>query len=216
MTAGSGAAGMPRALRAARGTAGAAIATLFAAASHALVGGRVTALAVVATALLALPLCVALAGRTASLWRLAVAVACSQFVYHWSFAGLGLSTGADASAGGPGSGAPLPLHAEHLAGLESIAPRLADAAAADATMWVAHAVAAILTTLLLHRGERAALRLVGLIREALPAALPGGLPIPGERATLRGARFVAGADLRDRLCSPSAITHRGPPAVPVS
>ena len=56
---------MSRASRTARGAFGALAATLLAAASHSLAGGSVTLFALVATSLLALPLCVALAGRAA-------------------------------------------------------------------------------------------------------------------------------------------------------
>src|SRR5690606_28685168 len=96
-----------RAARTARGALGAGAATLLAAVSHALAGGTITPLAVGATALLALPLCVGLAGRIGSLWRLSLAVGASQFLYHWSFWGLGTSSA-------PGGAEPVPHHASHL------------------------------------------------------------------------------------------------------
>jgi len=136
---------MSRAVRTARGAFGALTATVLAAASHALAGGDVTAFAVVTTALFALPLCVLLAGRTGSLWRLALAVSAAQFVYHWSFSGLGI-------AGSASSAEPVPLHAMHLG---AFAPALSGAgagvapgtgfAAADLWMWGAHALAALAT-----------------------------------------------------------------------
>ncbi|MBO1900998.1 hypothetical protein J4H92_03420 [Leucobacter weissii] len=197
---------MPRAARTARGAAGALFATLIAAVSHGAAGGSITPLAVLATGALALPLCVALAGRLGSLWRTALAVGASQFLYHWSFAGLGLSSG-----NGPGvSGG---AHAGHLpVGLASASPFAADLAAAGASdgwMWAAHGLAALLTALLLHRGERAAVGLARLIRDAAP--LPRLLlavsvdPAPAPRAA------VGQTPLRSHLCSVSAITHRGPP-----
>jgi hypothetical protein len=200
-------------------------ATLFAAASHAIGGGEVAPLALLVTVVLALPLCVALAGRLGSLWRLSLAVAASQFLYHWCFSALGSSVPGSSALGSsaPGSSAlgavPAGPHAAHLGGLIPM-PRLATAAgaaeafgAAEAAMWGAHAIAAVLTIALLHRGERAALGLARLIGRALPLALPRAVAVP-ERATVRPvsapSRFGA------RLTALSAISHRGPPALRAS
>ncbi|GAB2551034.1 hypothetical protein [Leucobacter ruminantium] len=190
-----------RGARTLRGTLGAAAATLIAAASHSLAGGSLTWQALAATAILSLPVCVLLAGRAASLWRLSLAVCTSQFLFHWSFAGLGAPTA---------TGSPAPLHAAHLAALERFAPTplASGAAEADAAMWLGHAVAALLTIALLHRGERAGLALLRLIRRALPCAAPRLSPVSRRPAPTAVIRPIA---LRDRLFSSSAITHRGPP-----
>lgn len=193
---------MSRAVRTARGAVGAAIATVFAAASHALAGGTITPLALVATALVALPLCVALAGRTGSFWRLCLAVTASQFLYHWSFSELGLSAGGGAPTGG--------AHAAHRA-LLAFSPELTASSAADAWMWAAHAGAAALTILLMHRGERAALDLIAVVRRAL-VSLPGQ---PTAAILLAPARLAVPSvldPLHERLMGLSAISHRGPPA----
>lgn len=202
---------MSRAARIARGFSGAALATVFAAASHALGGGRVTTVAVVATIVLALPICVALAGRVASLWRLAVAVGASQFLFHWSFWALGapaLASGsAPASESAAGGGAVVSPHAAHL-GAFAATFDLAATGAADAAMWIAHGVAAILTIALLHRGEQAALEIFRRLRCALPFTLPQPVaPAPVTRIRQAGT-YVP---LRSRLCALSAISHRGPP-----
>lgn len=105
---------MSRAVRTARGTFGALAATVLAAASHSLAGGTSTLVAVVATAVFALPLCVLLAGRVGSLWRLAAAVVPAQFAFHWMFASLGVVSvqpGGAAEAVSP--------HAAHLGLLSS-------------------------------------------------------------------------------------------------
>lgn len=195
---------MSRAVRTARGAFGAGAATLIAAASHALAGGAITWFAIVATALVALPLCVALAGRVGSLWRLALAIAAAQFLYHWSFAGIGAASG--------GQGGPAPLHAHHLglgaaSGLGSAVS--AAAPTIDAAMWIGHALAALATIALLHRGERAFLALIHLVRRAILPALRSPVPVP---ARVPRVRSEAGSPRLDRLCSPAAITHRGPPA----
>lgn len=202
---------MSRAARTARGTAGVLAASLFAAASHAGGGGEVAPFALLVTVVLALPVCVALAGRLGSLWRLALAVTASQFLYHWCFSALGAPAGIAAGAlPGPAAGA----HSAHLGGLGFIPAVAAGAGAADAAMWGAHAVAAVLTVALLHRGERAALGLARLIGRALPLALPRAVAVPERTATRPATRPAA--RLSSRLAVLSAISHRGPPAPSVS
>ena len=205
---------MSRAVRTARGAFGALAATLFAAASHSFAGGTATPLAVLATALLALPLCVLLAGRAGSLWRLALAVGSAQFVYHWSFAGLGMASGLGADQlRGSAAAQTAFLAGPHAAHLEpsSFAPALAAAGSADATMWLSHAVAAVLTIALLHRGEVCVLRLLRVLRETVPVRLPSAARLPQRPAIL-----VAACDSlprTTRVCL-SAISHRGPPVSP--
>jgi len=164
-------------------------------------GGEITWLAVVVTAILAMPLCVLLAGRIASLWRLAIAVGGAQFLYHWAFAGLG--------TGSPLDGTPAPLHAAHMAALQSFTPT-ASPMAAGAAMWLWHAAAAAVTVALVYRGERAALALLHLVRRAVripTAGASAALPrIVHERIAI-----VPVDRLSDRLLSAAAITHRGPP-----
>lgn len=207
---------MSRAARATRGVAGALASTLFAASSHALAGGAISWFAVVATAILALPLCTALAGRIGSLWRLAIAVGVSQFVFHWSFSGLGASSGGTEGAG-------TAAHAAHLGGLVSLSPGVmvpdagnpgAASASADIVMWLGHALAAICTIALLHRGEQAFLRLIGIISRALPTAVPQSIPVSVRRSLpLPTPRAVA--PLLDRLLASATVSHRGPPSVVV-
>ena len=199
---------MPRALRVARGGAGAVGATLLAALSHSIAGGDITWLAIVATMIVAWPLCTALAGRVGSLWRLSIAVVAAQFLFHWSFAGLGISASAAGSSllgGGHHAG-----HAVSHAGHSMAAVGLAPSMGADTTMWMMHALAAILTISLLHRGERAAVALAGLVRRALPFSVPPLRVVESRLARLRRT-VTARAALSNGLFSPAAITHRGPP-----
>lgn len=192
---------MNRAVRTARGGFGALAATLLAAASHALAGGSVTVFALAATGVLALPLCVALAGRAGSLWRLSVAVFVSQGLYHWSFAGIG-------AVQQRGSAPALAAH-DHLGALSAFAPDLAEAASAGAWMWVAHGVAAMLTIALLHRGEHALLHLIRLVRSAVPVRVPRAVALPARPAILAPLPEPERTNAQVFL---SAITHRGPPA----
>lgn len=202
---------MSRAVRTARGAFGALAATLLAAVSHSLAGGVMTAFAIVATTLFALPLCVLLAGKIGSLWRLAIAVSVAQFVYHWSFAGIGAT---QLGAIGQGSAAVSP-HAAHLGLLTAspFVPTAAIAANAEAWMWAAHALAATLTVALMHSGERAFLHVARLLRSAVPVRIPGAIQLPARPAILEV--FYA-APSRVAPVFLSAISHRGPPAVPAT
>ena len=193
-----------RGQRVLRGSLGAVVATLLAAASHGLAGGVITWASVAATIIFTLPLCVAFAGKVGSLWRLTTAVAAAQFLYHWMFAGLGLASGA-----GPQTGIPAAPHAAHLATLQSFSPDLASAGAADAAMWLGHAIAAIATIGLLHRGERAFLALRHALRR-VPPDRASRTPAPLARP-VRALGVLAEVTLRDRLLTASAITRRGPP-----
>lgn len=208
---------MSRAVRTARGAFGALAATLLAAASHGLAGGTITPLAIIATTLLALPLCVLLAGRVASIWRLALAVVSAQFVYHWSFAGLGMAQGRGSSS--TTSAAALAPH-DHLGALAAFAPSLngADAGGSGmllpaSAMWISHALAAAFTIALLHRGEAAAMRLLRVLRRAVAVPIPSGVRLPVRPAILFD-RTHARPNVTQVFLS--AISHRGPPALSFS
>ncbi len=130
-----------RATRVARGAVAATFATFIALLSHMTAGGEMPGWIGVAVPLaLSFVVCSALAGRRLSFWRLAVAVGLSQVLFHTLFV-LG---GFDAAAG-------------HVHG--AVAPLTSGAASpilqTDATMWAWHALAAALTTVALHRAERA-------------------------------------------------------------
>ena len=204
---------MSRGVRAARGAGGATIATVLAAASHALAGGDISWLAVFSTAILALPVCTLLAGRIGSLWRLAAAVAIAQFPYHWTLAGLGAgATGTGASgAGSDAAGLPLSPHAAHLGAIQSFAPA-ATASTADTVMWIGHAIAAVATIALLHSGERAFLALVSLVRRALPVRALALTPLQA-RGSLRVALGQCAETIALRMLGTTAVSRRGPPVL---
>ena len=200
---------MSRWSRVGRGASAAFFATLVAACSHTIAGADAPDLfAVLVTALFALPLCVALAGRRLSLPRLSAAVLLSQALFHWCFSLLGLST---VAAGGE----PLPAHAHHaLVPIGGFVPDAALAAAADPglLMWLWHGVAAVATIALLRFGERAAHSIANFVWDALralwrlrpgPAARPLARPLPQPR-------FSGPAALAARACAATAT--RGPPA----
>ena len=201
---------MNRAVRTARGAFAALATTLLAAASHGIADGVITPLSVVATVLLALPLCVMLAGKVGSLWRLSLAVVPAQFVYHWSFAGLGTAT-LSASDGG----LVVSPHAAHLGMISASFPSIttltsevAAAGAAETLMWASHAVSAVATIALLHRGERAAIHLMQVLRNTMPVVLPLTVQVPSRPAIRTPYRAPAEPARQIFL---SVISHRGPP-----
>lgn len=206
---------MTRAARTARGAFGAVAATLLAAASHSMAGGSAAPIAIAATAILAMPLCIALAGRIGSLWRLSIAVLASQALFHWSFSGLGATGASPASQAG--GGLAVSPHAAHFDALASFAPQLATAAGAgghgagshDALMWLAHAAAAVCTIALLHRGEQAATRFLRVLRETVAVHLPAMVRVPMRPASLGG---FALPERRTSQIPLRTIRLRGPPA----
>ncbi|WP_168627001.1 hypothetical protein [Cryobacterium sp. BB307] len=190
--------------RVARGQAAALVSTFVAAFSHAAADG---ALPGPAGILLCLAfsgmLCVALAGKRLSRMRLAVSIALSQFAFHAFFSSLSA----------PIAAVPVAAHAHPggLANLQPIAPTV-HAVHAGETMWLAHAVAAAITFLILRFGERAFWSLLETARLSVGALLnrllvaPVALPRRASGAQL--SRSISPRALR-RMLSP--MRHRGPP-----
>ncbi|MBP6684523.1 MAG: hypothetical protein KA158_03785 [Leucobacter sp.] len=193
---------LSRAARTARGVIGAALSTVLAAVSHSLAGGEISAFAVIVTAIIALPFCVALAGKVESVWRVGLAVGASQFLYHWAFAGIGVTTALSGA-----SKLPMGSHAAHLASLERFVPTVVEAGSADTLMWVLHGVAAVVSTVLVARGERAVIALGRTIRRALPQHL---VLAAFERREVPPTRHEAPV-LRDQLLTYASWSLRGPP-----
>lgn len=194
----------PRHARLARGAVMAALATVFAAVSHLAAGGNdPTPLALVATTLIALPLTVMLAGRAYGIVRTSVGVSVTQALFHSIFVWMGSAP--------PAPGAPLPAHAEHLGLTVGTIPVFDPIAQASALMWAFHALAAMVTVLMLRRGE-AALR--SLQRTLARVLFPRVLEVHPVAADARAlALFSAhGTRTTARFFSVSAITHRGPPS----
>jgi hypothetical protein len=190
-----------RAARAGRGVAAAVVATFLATVSHASVGSQLPpAMNVGIALLLAAPVCVLLAGRTMSWWRLSAAVVLSQALFH------GILTldlrGDGAAAGGAHHGGATALFdatATH---------EVAAHASHSPWMWAAHALAAVVTIVALGRGER----VVQAIARFFIAALSVLRPLRG-----LGPRTDAVPTAPAPLLLTTAMTvlspmrHRGPP-----
>jgi hypothetical protein len=177
--------------RVARGTAAALFATFVAAFSHALAGGvPPSGFGVAASFALSVMVCTLLTGRTLSTPRLAAAVGLSQLLFHGLFSALGT-----------------PVAVEHsMTPMDAPAPHVH----AGTTMWLAHAVAALVTVVALRFGERAFWGTIGTARlliARLRVVVVPALHIPRPVVAVQH-RFVP----RDLTLLLSSMRHRGPPA----
>ncbi len=184
-----------------RGSAAASVATFVALLSHVSGGGEVPGLFGVAVPLaLSFVVCTALAGRRLSTGRLAVAVAVSQVLFHTLFV-LGSY---DLSAAVHVHGSTLPGSAG--GSLPAVTP--------DAAMWLGHAVAAVATTVALHRGERT-LAALGVLAERsvewLRARVRVALALPTAPPARRSAPVVVAAVRPTSALVVSSAHRRGPP-----
>lgn len=184
-----------------RGLVAASIATFVALASHVWVGGAMPGMLGVAVPwILSVMVCTLLAGRCLSLLRLSVSVVLSQLLFHVLFVLGAITPQAALGAHEHGGALVLPM-----TGAGALVPE-------DAGMWASHALAALVTVLLLHRGEqtvhalsRVAAEVVAWARRivAAPAAVPSPVVVRRRWAT-------KSAPLRrDPLFS--AMRRRGPP-----
>lgn len=191
-----------RAQRVGRGVAAAAVATFLATVSHASVGSQLPPASNVALALsLAAPVCVLLAGRAMSWWRLSAAVVLSQALFHGililDLRGDGIAVGS-AHHGG----------AAALFDAAATAHLPAVHAAHSPWMWAAHALAAAVTVLALGRGERAVQAVVRFVIAALSMMRPlRGLGPRTDAVPAAPAPLL----LTTPMTVLSPMRHRGPP-----
>ncbi|SFR63279.1 hypothetical protein SAMN04488591_2597 [Microbacterium azadirachtae] len=194
-----------RAGRTVRGLIAALVATFVASVSHSTADGAPAPLIGMVLALLfAAPVCIALAGRRLSWIRLSLAVGLSQIAFHGL---LLIGVGSGSGSVTPGLGAH--LHGTELAGaLGTTAVDAGHALHLQPAMWVAHAIAAVLTVLALGRGEQALRALLELTGWNLVARLLLAAPAPAHRGT--AAPSVRVPVLRS-LFSLTVVSRRGPP-----
>lgn len=192
-----------------RGTLASGTAILVAALFHVAGGGAAPGLVPLALSMAFATLAsVALTARRLSLWRLTLAVAFSQFLFHSLFS-LGDSTARFSAEGGMSH-----LHAgSHLTMTLGGMPA-SHGSELSPSMWATHATAVLVTVVALRFGEQA---FWGLFRTArvravraadrlvvVPVPVVAAAPIP---ATAEPAR------LRDLGLPLARLRHRGPPAV---
>ncbi|KQR26392.1 hypothetical protein [Microbacterium sp. Leaf151] len=191
-----------RAQRVGRGVAAAAVATFVATVSHASVGSQLPPASNVALALsLAAPVCVLLAGRAMSWWRLSAAVVLSQALFHGILT-LDLRGDGIAVGGAHHGGVTALFDAAATAHLPAVH------AAHSPWMWAAHALAAVVTILALGRGERAVQAVVRFVIAALSMMRPlRGLGPRTDAVPAAPAPLL----LTTPMTVLSPMRHRGPP-----
>lgn len=216
-------------LRLLRGGMAASLATTVALGGHLVGGGAMPSwLGVAIPWWLAVTVCTVLAGTRFSLPRMAVAVVSSQALFHGLFTagtpadpnltliappGTHLGHGAHSAGAPPGAAA----HAGHGAdGAAATAEHALHGSHADLQMLLWHLAAALVTTVLLQRGESFVLRcagLVGAVRDMLRT--PPGIPALQRLVLPRRPRPVPRiAHLRHaRRAVLTPQLRRGPPLV---
>ncbi|WP_297082710.1 hypothetical protein [uncultured Demequina sp.] len=187
-----------------RAALAAAVSTFVALASHVLGGGSSpSAAGVVVPLVLSFAICMQLAGKALSLWRLGIAVTASQALFHTLFV---LGSGGTVVSGGG--------HSHHGGDLTVTAmDTAAHGAHGGGLMTAAHIAAAILTTAALHRAEwlleRASRGLAWLAARLLPQALPTASPVV--TSVRMPARASAPVSVRDVARGVRSL--RGPPVL---
>ncbi len=207
--------------RFARGWIAALFSTFVAALSHTLGGGSGPALLPVLLSLsFAGIVCIGLAGRTLSLWRVSLSVIASQLIFHGLFS-LGGSGGAMATP----SSVPHDHHSIAVLadpallgaagsgrlGSGAMPGAMAGGPADGIAMWLAHLAAAAATILALRFGERAFWGLLENARLVIRSLFAGHtlvLPPRSPRRTVTTARVFTPRDVALLL---STMRHRGPP-----
>jgi hypothetical protein len=193
-----------RAERLARGWLVGGFATGVAAVSHTLAGGyRPDALGLTVAVVFAGMLGTLAIGRRPSLPRLAIAVAVSQLAFHLVFTLIQTDGTTTAESSMPGMDMTTRVAVAGSAGHDHLGHLT------DPRMWLAHAIAGLLTIWFLRRAETAVWSMlrrlvIRLLRIALPApvARPASAPVSRVRI-LRPGRHVAAAPLRGPPLLPS-------------
>ncbi|WP_313355629.1 hypothetical protein [Microbacterium sp.] len=181
-----------------RGFAGASVSTFVALASHVGVGGQMPGMLGIAVPwLLSFMVCTLLSGIRLSAIRLTFSVMVSQALFHVLFV-----LGAITPRGGiaPHVHGPLTLPA----GSAVLVPE-------DAGMWVAHGVAAMITVIALHRGERLIQTLIALASAVVRWLTRAVAIAPALPAIPTRPRWVALTAPRRTDQQLSPLRRRGPP-----
>lgn len=191
--------------RVARGFLVAALSVFVATLSHVAAGGSAPGTIGLGIALTFATLAsIAVSGRRPSLLRLATAVAVSQFAFHLLFS-VGASTTSQFHQAG------------HHGAVSVTTGAVSDGMQmnhADGWMWASHAVAAVLTTLFLWRGERAMWTVLAAASRHLFVVLIGAFVVLPVRPVAASLTAVPASvrTLRDDLgVVLSTLRHRGPP-----
>ncbi|MGN6762039.1 MAG: hypothetical protein ACTHJI_12030 [Leifsonia sp.] len=165
---------------------------------------------------------VALTARRLSLWRLTLAVASSQFLFHALFSlgggdahftttGTGTGTG---TSTGTLIGGMTHLHAGAHLTLVGGAMPASHGSELSPSMWLTHATAVLVTVIALRFGERAFWGLFETARVRIERAADRLVVVPVPVAASVAAPAAAEpARLRDLGLPLARLRHRGPPAI---
>jgi hypothetical protein len=192
-----------RAQRLARGWIVGLVATTVAAVSHSLVGGYRPGILSFGIALVFAGLLgTAVIGRRPSLPRLSIAVGASQLAFHLLFSTLGNGSSPSTPAVGGMSG---------MSAMDATSPTALVGSdhdhLADPSMWIAHALAAVLTIAFLRHAE---LAVWGMLTRALSRVTAFVVPVSAAPAVARPRGLPTVRPLVSRLLAASA-SRRGPP-----
>jgi len=199
-----------RAQRLARGWVVGLVATTVAAVSHSLAGGYQPGALSLGTALVFAGLLgTAVIGRRPSLPRLSIAVGASQLAFHLLFSLLG---GGAAAPSGPQPASGMSGMADMAASALRARPAMtAHDHAADPGMWIAHAIAAVLTILFLRRAELAVWTMLTRLGRVIATRLAGAVaPVASGSVPRTPAWPSIARRPAERLLVASA-SRRGPP-----
>ncbi|MDQ0425618.1 MULTISPECIES: hypothetical protein [Cellulomonas] len=194
-----------------RGLGAAIASTLVALVSHVTAGGALPGpLGVVVPLVFSFTVCSVLAGVRMRWMRLSVSVAVSQLMFHVLFV-LGATTPGTTSSSAVGHAG---HHGADAAGLlAGTAEPVAHLAHASAGMWVAHALAGVVTVLALRHGEVVAARIAAVLLRFARRLLVL-LPRPTSVVARPAAAAIVVADgpvRRVLLLALGGVTRRGPP-----
>jgi hypothetical protein len=189
-----------RGSRVVRGAVAAVVATFVALVSHVSAGGAIPGLfGLVVPLALSFVVCAALSGRRVSVWRLTLAVVLSQALFHLLFVLGSFEPG----AGGHVHGAAVVLVADAVP---------TPAVSMDAVMAAGHVIAAAVTALALHRGERTLMALGTLAARCVAWVRARARVIAFGPTPLRRVQAVVVARVQPvSVVVTRASARRGPP-----
>jgi hypothetical protein len=183
-----------RASRVARGWIAGSFATGVAATSHGVAGGSAPSVLAIGTALVFAGVLGTFAiGRRASLPRLTLVVAGSQLAFHLVFSALTPGTAVAGGHHGP-----------------ALLQQSAISQGADASMWIGHALALLVTLWFLRKAE---LALFALLREAVLDTVGIVVRLPALATRPRALRIGSANSPRHPVLFllQFVVSHRGPP-----
>jgi hypothetical protein len=195
--------------RVARGTLTACFAVFVSALFHAVAGGGApSVLAVILCLAFCVPACIVLAGKRLSVWRMAVSVSLSQFVFHALFSLTPFGTHF-ATVGGTAH-----VHdGSQLIATAGGASAQVATMQSDAWMWVAHASAALLTIVALRYGEGSFWALLRTASVRIVAFADAIVLVPAPTITADARPIdVRPLELPELFVTIGRMRHRGPPA----